>query len=74
MKDRLIKVFQLFFKLEPNEICNVSQENNCSWDSLTSISLITVIEEDFGVSIGIEEIESLTSFSAFFEYLNGKNS
>ena len=35
------------------------------WDSLSSVTLAAVIEEEFGVSIDPDELAQLNSFAAF---------
>ena len=43
-----------------------------AWDSLGHIRLISAIEEAFGVSFSLEEIESLTSVDRFLALLADK--
>jgi acyl carrier protein len=40
------------------------------WDSMASITLVSVIEEDFGIQIEPEDIEHFVSFEAVLGYLN----
>ena len=44
------------------------------WDSLASVTLITVIEEEFGVEVRPEELASFVSFRHVMDYLqvNGR--
>ena len=37
------------------------------WDSLAHITLLTVINEEFGVDVDFEEFEGATSFAAILE-------
>ena len=41
------------------------------WDSLRMITLVVVIEEEFEVTVPVDEIENLTSFQTLHDYLDG---
>ena len=41
--------------------------NSDDWTSLSVVSLITAVETEFGIEIELENIENLTSFSAFMK-------
>jgi acyl carrier protein len=43
------------------------------WDSVAAISLIVVLEEEFGTEISPDEIENLISFGLVQNYLEGNN-
>jgi acyl carrier protein len=73
VRARLTRCFQTVFQDVPAaDIPNVSVETTTAWDSIASLNLLTVIEEEFGVSIDFEELEELNSFSALERYLAGK--
>jgi acyl carrier protein len=40
-----------------------------AWDSLAFITLIILIEEEFGINVKVENMAELTSFSSFMRYL-----
>ena len=70
---RLIRCFSLVFpELTEAEIPRASMASVGSWDSLASINLVTVIEEEFGIQIEPEELGELASFEMVRELLNGK--
>jgi len=69
-ESKLAKCFAaLFPKLNADEIPLASQENVSEWDSLASLTLMGLIEEEFGRTLDYEDLESLTSFGAIVEYL-----
>ncbi len=49
---------------------NTSFKENEEWDSLTALSLITVLDEDFGVSISGEKIKKLNTIKDLLDYIN----
>lgn len=59
----------LFPKLSADEIPLASQEKLSDWDSLASLTLMGLIEEEFGRTLDYEDLEKLTSFVAIVEYL-----
>ena len=46
-------------------------KNNDEWDSMTALSLITVIDQEFGISISGEKIKELNSIKDLVTFLNG---
>jgi acyl carrier protein len=42
------------------------------WDSLANITLLTVIEEEFGINVDASALTEFTSFQATFAYLERK--
>jgi acyl carrier protein len=69
-KQRLARCFMSVFPtLRNQEVSLASQESVAAWDSVATVTLLCVIEEEFGVSIDFEELENLTSFQRIHEYL-----
>ena len=51
-------------ELDPESISDsTSMDHTGSWDSLAHINLMTALEQEFGVALEIDEIESMRSFS-----------
>ena len=46
-------------------------KNNDEWDSMTALTLITVIDQEFGISISGEKIKELISIKDLLTFLNG---
>ena len=63
MDERLKDVMSAVFEVEPSEINeDSSQDNIAGWDSVKSLALIVSLEEEFGVSIPLEEVVNMTNF------------
>jgi acyl carrier protein len=72
-KVRLTKCFAAVFPdLSEDQIHQATPTKVAVWDSLASITLISVIEEEFGVEIDPEDIEHLVSFESVLDYVNRK--
>lgn len=74
-RERLIKCFAAVFpELTPEEIVVASPASVGSWDSVAAITLMNVIEEEFGIQIDPEELENLVSFELVLDYLQSEKS
>lgn len=63
LEERLKDVMSAVFEVEPSEINKESSQDNISgWDSVKSLALIVSLEEEFGVSIPLEEVVNMTNF------------
>ena len=73
LRARLLKCFSAVFpRLTEEEILVAAPGAVESWDSLASITLVTVIEEEFKVQVDPEDIEQLVSFEMTLEYVMKK--
>lgn len=60
-------------EIAPSDLsANTSRTNTENWSSLTHINLITAIEEVFGVSFTMREIQSLNTFGDLCRLLREK--
>lgn len=67
---RLEKCFSAVFpELTGSELARASTLTVGAWDSLASVTLLTVIEEEFGIQIDPEDLEHLVSFPLILDYL-----
>lgn len=70
LENRLVNCFATVFpELNRREIPSVSAGSIASWDSLAGITLISVIEEEFGVTILPDDVLDLISFELILDYL-----
>ncbi len=70
LRERLIRCFAAVFPdLKPEEIPKASQSWVPAWDSVATVTLLSVLEEEFGVSFDLEELEHLTAFELILERL-----
>jgi acyl carrier protein len=70
MRERLAGCFHIVFPDLPlDAVYTASQSNTPQWDSVSAISLVNVIEEEFGIELDFEALADLTSFPLIFEHL-----
>ena len=68
---RLARCFSSVFpELPKSEIPKASLTSVHGWDSVATITLLTVVEEEFGVQFEPEALEHLVSFASILDYLN----
>jgi acyl carrier protein len=73
VQTRLTKCFAAVFPaLPPMDMPSATMESVDGWDSLASVTLLTVVEEEFATTIEPEELEHLLSFQAYLRYLTGQ--
>jgi len=64
VRERLKEVFALVFRLDKDAVGpDASTETIEGWDSLQHLTLILTIEEEFGVSVPLEESMEWSNFS-----------
>jgi acyl carrier protein len=67
---RLVKCFSAVFpELSEREIAMASPASVGAWDSLGSVTLLSVLEEEFEVQIDPDALEQLVSFDLILDYL-----
>ena len=70
VQQRLLACFQAVFpERDDKALMELSQETYSGWDSLASVTLVRLIEEQFGIQIDLFDLEELNSFSAMSNYL-----
>jgi acyl carrier protein len=69
-EDRLARCFASVFPgLMPEEIRTASAESVAAWDSLAAVTLVAVVQQEFGVEINPLDLPELSSFDALRTYL-----
>jgi len=69
MNDVLMKVAAQVFHREPDEISlQMKQDETEEWTSFAHIALVTILEEQHGFVIPIEEVEHLLILEDFLQY------
>jgi len=56
-------------ELTPEEISQASATSVESWDSVATVTLLAVVEEEFGISINDENLPMCDSFKNILTYL-----
>jgi acyl carrier protein len=69
-RSRLIACFAAVFPaLHEEDIPQATMATVDTWDSVATITLLVVLEEEFDIEIKPEELERLTSFELILDYL-----
>ena len=73
VRERLVKCFAAVFpKMSEEEILRATPTSVEGWDSLSNVTLMSVIEEEFNTSIAMEDIEHFLSFEMALFYLKSR--
>jgi acyl carrier protein len=68
--ERLIRCFTAVFPNVPTEqITKASIDNVPEWDSLASVTLMALLEQEFEVKVDFLDLPELTSFETVQNYL-----
>jgi acyl carrier protein len=59
----------VFPELSGEEVTQASSTTVQSWDSVAVVTLLAVIEEEFGINIGEDDPSKFDSFQAILRYL-----
>jgi acyl carrier protein len=71
LQSRLVNCFAAAFaNLAPEETPRATVSSLAGWDSLASMTLVALVEEEFNLRIPASDLASLTSFSSILKYLN----
>lgn len=69
--DRLMRCFESTFPgATPHEIRKGKFDAMPDWDSLRGVTLLAVLEEEFGVQIDLPELLELETFDSVKQYLS----
>jgi acyl carrier protein len=70
---RLIKCFELDFPdLPADAVPSASQSTLPEWDSVAAITMMNVIEDEFGIEMDLEEVAGFDSFERIHDYVAGR--
>jgi acyl carrier protein len=69
LQDCFAAVFQ---DLEADEIPRATTATIPDWDSVSTVTLLTVVEEEFGVRVRPEDIPRFVSFQAILDYVEAR--
>ena len=69
-RQRLTNCFQVVFPDLPQEaLVTASTASVAAWDSIAAITLMNVIEEEFGFQMDLDDLADLDSFEKVYSYL-----
>jgi acyl carrier protein len=68
---RLTQCFALVFPdLTDEQIWKASQATVAEWDSVAAITMMNVIEDEFGIAMELDEVAEFDSFERVLEYVS----
>jgi acyl carrier protein len=66
---RLANCFLAIFpELSADEVTNATSETVRGWDSVAGVTLLAVVEEEFGTSLDTDDPSQFDSYQAFLRY------
>jgi acyl carrier protein len=66
VRQRLAGCFTAAFpELDPAKVETATMDSVPQWDSMYTLNIVALVEEEFDIMIGIDEIGALASFKAF---------
>jgi acyl carrier protein len=69
----LLKVVKRVFPEERAIEARMTKKEIISWDSIGHLNLIIEIEDEFGLTLSMEEIESIDSIKKLFDIVKNKS-
>lgn len=74
VRGRLTRCFAAVFPALPEDRVHTAQPSTVNgWDSVASVTLIALVEEEFGVEFDVQEIANLLSFGKLLDYLQARS-
>ncbi|HEX3355029.1 MAG: acyl carrier protein [Terriglobales bacterium] len=71
-QERLARCFLAVFpRLAKADVLQASQTSVSGWDSVATVTLLTTVEEEFGIQVDLENLDQLTSFDSILRYVKG---
>ena len=69
VRARLEQCFAAVFPdLPSTDIAHARPETVAAWDSVANVTLLAVVEEEFGTTVFADDLERLDSFDALLAY------
>ena len=74
MNSKLVKLLSDVFEIKENEITiDLVKDDIDSWDSLKQMDLVLSIENNYDISLEMEEIVKMSSVKSIVEIIESKN-
>ena len=72
-KEQIIDLLKSMFEDIDTSDFNIDTEfkNNDEWDSMTALTLITLLDNEFNISISGEKIKELNTVKDLINYIDG---
>ena len=69
-EEKLIEVIADTFDIDEEDVKpGLDNQTLANWDSLNHLRLVTALEQAFGVSLSMDEINSMYSYDKIVEYV-----
>jgi acyl carrier protein len=62
---------QVFPNLTDEQVLDARVEGVPEWDSLATVTLVSLVEEEFGVSLDLDDLEEVMSFQKLLKHIQG---
>jgi acyl carrier protein len=73
IEKRLTDCFLAVFPdLNRNDVRQATSFRVSGWDSVAGVTLLAVVEEEFGISIEVDDLSILTSYLGYLTYLQSE--
>jgi acyl carrier protein len=70
LENRLVRCFSSVFpELSEEQIRSASVDSVPTWHSLAAVTLVALLQEEFGLQVSLAELPNLVSFSAVQNYV-----
>jgi acyl carrier protein len=70
-RERLLRCFSAVFpSLSADQIENARASNIAAWDSIASVTLFAIVQEEFDMEMGVQDMKDLLSFDSLLKYLD----
>jgi acyl carrier protein len=72
--ERLQRCFAAVFpELPADRLAHASPQTVAAWDSVASVTLFAIIEEEFALEIDVQDMKDLLSFDSILQYLQRRD-
>lgn len=70
MNDEIKELVSEVFGIDEDEVTlEVSQQSLANWDSMNHLKLVTAVEEEFEISLTMDDIENITDVKKLTEII-----
>ena len=74
VEKRLQRCFPAVFpELPADRVTHASPQTVAAWDSVASVTLFAIIEEEFALEIDVQDMKDLLSFDSILQYLQRRD-
>ena len=68
--ERLTDCFLAVFPdLGRDDVSGATSQSAAGWDSVAGVTLLAVVEEEFGITIEVQDLSELMSYQGYLAYL-----